>query len=292
MSKTMSSELNAIQQSSISLEKDIDTLMKERDELGIAPHKLSTNRIQLDVGGTLFSTTMDTLTSVPDSMLGRMFSGRFPLRVNEDDGRIFIDRDGTHFHLILNFLRDPENNVVRIDKSLLEEFKVECHYYGLMDAMFKKDDFLVPDKLDWLDNKTIRIQSFSSQLGGHPCTNILDPNMTYWLSESPHVTDQWMVYEFPKKVYVNKIMMKVDNYECSVKDWNVQVSDDDDLSNWNTVKEFQARCGNQTTSDQFFEDFEVRAKYIKLFFKNNWGLGGGSYILITNIKFFGGEIED
>jgi len=42
----------------------------------------------------------------------------------------------------------------------------------------------------------------------------------------------------------------------------------------------------------FFEEFEVRAKYIKLFFKNNWGSGGGSYILVTNIKFFGGELED
>jgi len=71
-------------------------------------------------------------------------------------------------------------------------------------------------------------------------------------------------------------MMKNDSFECSAKDWSVQVSDDDDLVSWNVVKEFQAKCGNQVTSDQIFEEFEVRAKYIKLYFKNNWGPGGGS----------------
>jgi len=87
-------------------------------------------------------------------------------------------------------------------------------------------------------------------------------------------------------------MIKVDGFECTAKDWNVQVSDDDDLTSWNVVKEFQSICGNTNTSDQFFEEFEVRAKYIKLFFKNNWGSGGGSYILVTNVKFFGGKLED
>jgi len=294
MVHTMNQELHSIQETTTTLEKEIHTLTKERDELGIAPHKLPSNRVLLDVGGTYFSTTFETITKVPDSMLGRMFSGRFPIHINSDDGRIFIDRDGTHFHHILNFLRDPENNPIKIkEKTTLEELKIECEYYGLIEAIFGvKGSLTVPDNLDWLNNKNIRVHSFSSQLSGFPCTNTLDPNVTYWLSESGQTTNQWIVYEFPSRVYVNKIMMKNDSFECTAKDWNVQVSDDDDLTSWNVVKEFQAKCGNQVTSDQFFEEFEVRAKYIKLFFKNNWGGGGGSYILVTNIKFFGGELED
>jgi len=293
MVSSMNSELQAIQLATSVLEKEIDILVRERDDLGIAPHKLPSNRVLLDVGGSFFSTTTETLNKVPDSWLGRMFSGRFPIHVNLDDGRIFIDRDGTHFHHILNFLRDPVNNSVKIkDKTTLDDLKIECEYYGLIPAMFGAIDLSVPDNLDWLNNKNIRVQSFSSQLSGFPCTNTLDPNQTYWLSESGQTTNQWIVFEFPTKVYVNKIMMKNDSFECTAKDWNVQVSEDDDLVSWNTVKEFQARCGNQCTTDQTFEEFEVRAKYIKLFFKNNWGPGGGSYILVTNIKFFGAELED
>jgi len=292
MVSAMTSELQEIQQFTTSLEKEIDTLTKERNELGFAPHKLPSNRVFLDVGGDFFSTTVDTLTRVPDSWLGRMFSGRFPIHVN-DDGRIFIDRDGSHFIHILNFLRDPVTHAIKIkDRTILEELKIECEYYGLMDAMFGKVDFSVPDNMDWLNNKNIRIQSFSSQLSGFPCSNTLDPVTTYWLSESGQTTNQWIVYEFPKKVLVSKIMIKLDSYECTAKDWNIQISNDDDLSNWNVVKEFQAKCGNTCSTDQIFEEFEVRAKYIKLFFKNNWGSGGGSYILVTNVKFFGGEIED
>jgi uracil-DNA glycosylase len=40
-------------------------------------------------------------------MLAAMFSGRH-LNSQDEDGRYFIDRDGTHFRHILNFLRDGE----------------------------------------------------------------------------------------------------------------------------------------------------------------------------------------
>ena len=38
-------------------------------------------------------------------MLAVMFSGRHQLK-RESDGSYFIDRDGTHFRYILNYLRD------------------------------------------------------------------------------------------------------------------------------------------------------------------------------------------
>jgi len=255
--------------------------------------KVNPNLVLLDVGGSLYSTTLATLTSNPDSMLGRMFSGKFPVRVCEEDNRVFIDRDGTHFHYILNYLRDPANFSLKIrDKAISDEIRAEAQYYGLEEAMFTVEVNPVPERLDWIPNNTIKIQSFSSQLSGFPCTNVLDPIQTYWLSESGQTTNQWMVFEFPQKVYINKIMMKVGSFECTAKDWMVQVSEEDDLVHWETVKQFQSQVGNTNQGEQNFDGFEVWTKYLKLFFANNWGPGGGSYILITDLKFFGAAIDE
>lgn len=60
--------------------------------------------VDLDVGGThKITTTRQTLTSVKESSLAAMFSGRFKLNIH--NGRIFIDRDGEAFTHMLNFLR-------------------------------------------------------------------------------------------------------------------------------------------------------------------------------------------
>jgi len=294
LKERVSSELLHIKHRTVNLQKEIGELTVIRDELGVAPYEIPKGRVLLDVGGFKYSTTMETLTKVPDSFLGRMFSGRFPIKINEEDGRILIDRDGTHFHLILLFLRDPEYVKIKIkDRVELEDFKAEVAYYGLTQAIFGNIDLSTPDNLDWLDNTKIQVHSFSSQYSGFPATNTLNPSTTYWLSQSGLITDQWIVYQFPTRSFINKIMMKVDMFECTAKDWMVQITEDDEpTSEWITVKDFQSKSGNETQSDQFFEEFELRAKYVRLFFKNNWGPGGGSYILVTNVKFFGGSLED
>eukprot|EP01114_Cavostelium_apophysatum_P013315 TRINITY_DN3196_c0_g1_i1.p1 TRINITY_DN3196_c0_g1~~TRINITY_DN3196_c0_g1_i1.p1 ORF type:complete len:275 (-),score=22.43 TRINITY_DN3196_c0_g1_i1:292-1026(-) len=78
--------------------------------------------IKLNVGGHLFSASVTTLTKDSESMLYAMFSGKFPIK-EQEDGSVFIDRDGTHFRHVLNFLRGsfqiPSN--VDIIKELLEE---------------------------------------------------------------------------------------------------------------------------------------------------------------------------
>ncbi|CAM5072249.1 unnamed protein product [Eretmochelys imbricata] len=68
------------------------------------PPGLPVGPVSLNVGGTLYSTTLETLTRFPDSMLGAMFRGPRPART-DGRGHYFIDRDGKAFRHVLNFLR-------------------------------------------------------------------------------------------------------------------------------------------------------------------------------------------
>uniref|UniRef100_A0A1A8QDD6 BTB/POZ domain-containing protein KCTD7 n=1 Tax=Nothobranchius rachovii TaxID=451742 RepID=A0A1A8QDD6_9TELE len=63
--------------------------------------------ISLNVGGTFFTTRLSTLRRYEDTMLAAMFSGRHYIP-RDAEGRYFIDRDGTYFGDILNFLREGE----------------------------------------------------------------------------------------------------------------------------------------------------------------------------------------
>ena len=52
-----------------------------------------------------------------------MFSGNFPLKIQEN-GSIFVDRDGTYFRYILNYLRGNIRSMEDIPKN--EELKKNC----------------------------------------------------------------------------------------------------------------------------------------------------------------------
>ena len=69
-------------------------------------------------------------------MLHAMFSGRFDTKPAED-GSYFIDRDGTHFRYILNYLRTGQL-VVPEDKIIRRELLTEAEFYqveGIIDEL-------------------------------------------------------------------------------------------------------------------------------------------------------------
>ena len=94
--------------------------------------KLTGYQITVDIGGYKCSTSLLTLRAKPESILGTMFSGRHPIR-KEKDGSVFIDRDGTHFRIILNYLRGgiASSEQLPDNKLLLSELLTEVNYYQL-----------------------------------------------------------------------------------------------------------------------------------------------------------------
>ena len=84
---------------------------------------------QLNVGGHRFTTSLQTLTKDPNSMLAAMFSGKFEMKPCED-GAFFIDRDGTHFRFILNYLRNGKLTLPE-GATFLKELADEAEFYQI-----------------------------------------------------------------------------------------------------------------------------------------------------------------
>jgi hypothetical protein len=84
--------------------------------------------IHLNVGGTKFSTSRQTLTCVQDSFFTSLLSGRIPT-CRDETGALFIDRDPKLFSIILNFLRTKELDVNGVDISVLRH---EAEFYGVL----------------------------------------------------------------------------------------------------------------------------------------------------------------
>ncbi|KAL9951571.1 hypothetical protein ACROYT_G044255 [Oculina patagonica] len=105
-------------------------------------------------------------------MLHAMFSVRFDTKPSED-GSYFIDRDGTHFRYILNYLRTGQL-IVPKDEIIREELLAEAEFYqveGIIEALtprpFKDSVILSSDQcqtlMTWLKETRV-LTNFSGNL--------------------------------------------------------------------------------------------------------------------------------
>jgi N-acetylneuraminic acid mutarotase len=89
-------------------------------------------RVELNIGGYRFETSVQTLRRVPHTFFDAYFSGRYAQDVCADDS-IFVDRDGAHFGHILEYMRDGVVSVAepgaRPSVNLLRALKREFGFY-------------------------------------------------------------------------------------------------------------------------------------------------------------------
>jgi len=87
--------------------------------------------IKLNVGGTKYTTSRETLIKYKDSMLGKMFGGQWK-QEKDEEGCYFIDRDGASFKYILRFLQNGEIKPPSSSEELYQ-LKQETEYFLLPD---------------------------------------------------------------------------------------------------------------------------------------------------------------
>ncbi|XP_072573830.1 BTB/POZ domain-containing protein KCTD16-like isoform X2 [Paramormyrops kingsleyae] len=101
--------------------------------------------IELNVGGQVYYTRHATLISIPNSLLGKIFSPKKDASndlARDPKGRYFIDRDGFLFRYVLDYLRDKQ---VVLPDHFPEKgrLKREAEYFQLPELV----KILTPDDL-------------------------------------------------------------------------------------------------------------------------------------------------
>ncbi|RZF43067.1 hypothetical protein LSTR_LSTR001245 [Laodelphax striatellus] len=84
--------------------------------------------VYLNVGGTRFSTSRQTLMWIPDSFFTALLSGRIA-SLKDETGAIFIDRDPRLFAIILNYLRTRDIDLKNVE---IRSLRHEAEYYGIV----------------------------------------------------------------------------------------------------------------------------------------------------------------
>jgi hypothetical protein len=85
--------------------------------------------IEINVGGTPYVTTRETLCRIKGTMLDKMFSGT--LESTKLGSAYFIDRDGRIFQYILQYLRDGDTWNPPMDLDCVQEILREARFFCL-----------------------------------------------------------------------------------------------------------------------------------------------------------------
>ena len=116
-------------------------------------------RLQSSMSAVTISQQAFKLTKDRNSMLGVMFSEKFDMKPAEDDA-FFIDRDGTHFRFILNYLRTGKLTLPE-GVTALNELQEEAEFYrikGMLDELKFNSEILTNNEhrdllLGWLPSQ-------------------------------------------------------------------------------------------------------------------------------------------
>jgi hypothetical protein len=190
------------------------------------------DHIKLNVGGIKYETTLNTITSDTDSMLANMFSGRHPMKLN-DDGYYFIDRDGDIFKYVVKYLRDKKLNIDDIDILTIKNIKDEAEYFqieGLIELCHQKtsdSSFMLTPELKYIFDNIIKFDIKAFEKDFNEVFSI-DKLSKYPYSIEYIDTDYTLIY-----IELKKIFEHIQHYDAILQfsqKWNDVFPEPNDLN--------------------------------------------------------------
>ena len=101
--------------------------------------------VHINVGGELYTSSLETLTRYPNSKLSKLFNGEIPIVLDTIKHHYFIDRDGKLFRYVLNFMR-TERVMLSADFDEYESLLDEAKFFQL-ESMIKQIEDMMSQRL-------------------------------------------------------------------------------------------------------------------------------------------------
>ena len=143
------------------------------------------------------------------------------------------------------------------------------------DLTFKKNNFR------WINNE-VNIVNNSKVHGNYYPDILLGKNNSqpYYLSDGNR--NHFIEFSFITNYFLKAIRISVADYDCSLKNFKVEIT-----SPLGTIENIGTFTRSKYIDNNGFQEFEINkgCKGIKLYLIDNWGEGGGNYILIKRIDF-------
>ena len=143
------------------------------------------------------------------------------------------------------------------------------------DLTFKKNNFR------WINNE-VNIVNNSKVYDNYYPDILLGKNNSrkYYLSDGNR--NHFIEFSFITNYFLKAIRISVDDFDCSLKNFKVEIT-----SPLGTIENIGTFTRSKYIDNNGFQEFEINkgCKGIKLYLIDNWGEGGGNYILIKRIDF-------
>lgn len=189
-----------------------------------------------------------------------------------------INKNSEDFKSIIEKLYDSIEELKKENKEIkLQNEKLEKRITQIESSFsnYKKYNFhWINDEVDIIDNSKF-YQDFSPDI-------MLGKNKSEPYSLTDGNRNHFVEFSFKNIYYLKSIRISVDDYECSLRNFKIEIKSPNDE---------KINLGDFTRSkykdNKGFEEFQINreCKGLKLYLIDNWGSGGGNFILIKRIDF-------
>lgn len=139
--------------------------------------------------------------------------------------------------------------------------------------------------IHWISNEVTVIDNTPFHEGFGPDIMLGKAKGSYYLGEG--TINHMVTFDLGKRFFLKEIKLSVHDFECSLKNFKISVLDEN--NNWTCVGEYTTQPFSKDVDYQFFQ-VGCEGKIFKFDFLDNWGPGGGNYILVKKIFFNVGEL--
>ena len=172
-----------------------------------------------------------------------------------------------------------ENSNLKLEKKEINDLyeKLKNHFNEIkMNLVLKKNNF------HWI-NDEVEITNSSEFRTDFPADIVLNkhPMKPYCLSKG--TKNHFIEFSFRRIYYLKSIRISITELECSLKSFKIDIFDLDgkkeEIDNLFVLEKYSDK--------KKFQEFAIEkiCKKILINFIDNWGSGGGDYILISRIEF-------